>query len=518
MAEVVDEAEQLQALLKDPVWRLTSGALYKIMVKGEDGQTDLVQPFKPNRAQRRLIESLWHRNIILKARQLGFTTLICILYLDFALFNENVRCGIIAQDLEAAGAIFRDKVKFAYENLPPELLAVMPLKKDSASELLFAHNNSSIRVATSMRSGTIHRLHISEFGKICAKYPQKAREVMTGSLPAVPPSGWVIVESTAEGREGEFYDMVATARANLDAGKVLTPLDYRFHFFPWWEEEAYAMDPANVKFTDADNIYFAEIESKIGQSIPLERRAWYVGTRNTLFKSQPERMWQEFPSTPDEAFQQSTEGCYYTKQMTEARKDKRIGRFPHVKGIPVNTFWDIGQNDETSIWFHQKVAGEHRFIRFYEASGEPFDHFVQYMQATGYIWGTHYLPHDADHKRQLGTRNQSAREMLEELGLRNTEIVPRIDSLQETVAINKVRSVFNQCTFDETNCDEGLNHLELYRKQWDERMGCWKDKPRHDQHSNGADAFRQFAQVIDNMRSSVTSKPKARAPRSWKTL
>lgn len=165
MAEVVDEAEQLQALLKDPVWRLTSGALYKIMVKGEDGQTDLVQPFKPNRAQRRLIESLWHRNIILKARQLGFTTLICILYLDFALFNENVRCGIIAQDLEAAGAIFRDKVKFAYENLPPELLAVMPLKKDSASELLFAHNNSSIRVATSMRSGTIHRLHISEFGK-----------------------------------------------------------------------------------------------------------------------------------------------------------------------------------------------------------------------------------------------------------------------------------------------------------------------------------------------------------------
>ena len=521
MAAAVD-LSQAEALLSDPMWRLCSGVLYKIMIKGDEDEygnkpESLVIPFKPNRAQRRLIESLWHRNLILKARQLGFTTLICILFLDYALFNADVRCGIIAQDREAAEAIFRDKVKFAYENLPPELLAMMPLKKDSASELLFAHNNSSIRVATSMRSGTIHCLHVSEFGKICAKYPEKAREVMTGSLPAVPQSGMVFIESTAEGREGEFFDMTQAALANHQSGKKLSKLDYRFHFFPWWEEEGYAMDPATVNISEADNIYFAEIEAKIGQDIPDQRRAWYVGTRNTLFKSQPERMWQEYPSTPEEAFQQSTDGCYYTKQITEARKDRRIGRFPHVKGIQVNTFWDIGQNDETAIWFHQKVAGEHRFIGYYEASGEPFDHFVQYINGTGYVFGTHYLPHDAAHKRQLGTRNQSAEEMLRELGLRNTQIVPRVESIQENVAINKVRSVFNQCTFNETKCEQGLTHLELYRKEWDSRLGCWKDRPRHDQHSNGADAFRQFAQVVDSMRSTV-KPPKPKKPASWKTL
>lgn len=522
MAAAVDFS-QAEALLADPVWRLCSGELYKIMIKGDEDEYGnkpeaLVIPFKPNRAQRRLIESLWHRNIILKARQLGFTTLVCIMFLDYALFNDNARCGIIAQDLEAAGAIFRDKVKFAYDNLPPELLAMMPLAKDSASELLFAHNNSSIRVATSMRSGTIHRLHVSEFGKICAKYPDKAKEVMTGSLPAVPQSGMVFIESTAEGREGEFFDMSQTAQANNQAGKKLSKLDYRFHFFPWWEEEGYSMEPSTVSITEADNLYFAEIEAKIGQDIPLKRRAWYVGTRNTLFKRQPERMWQEYPSTPEEAFQQSTEGCYYTAQIIDARKERRIGFFPHVTGIPVNTYWDIGNSDETAIWFHQRVAGEHRFIRYYEKSGEPFEHFVQHMQTLKYIWGTHYLPHDAGHVRQHGTRNQSAQEMLEELGLTNTEIVPRIESLRENVAINKVRSVFSQCTFDENKCSEGLTHLELYRKEWDERMGCWKDHPRHDTHSNGADAFRGFAQVIDNIKSGLVKKPKKKSSISWKTM
>ena len=87
--------------------------------------------------------------------------------------------------------------------LPPELRDQFPLENCTKSEMLFKHNNSSIRVATSVRGGTIHRLHVSEFGKICAKYPDKAKEVMTGSIPAVPKSGIIVVESTAEGQEGE---------------------------------------------------------------------------------------------------------------------------------------------------------------------------------------------------------------------------------------------------------------------------------------------------------------------------
>ena len=114
--------EELAKFLADPEKRIFSGALYKIMVKGDDESEEaMVLPFRPNRAQRRFILRLWNRNLILKARQLGFTTLIALLWLDHALFNGNQRCGIIAQDREAAEAIFRDKVKFAYDNLPEEI-------------------------------------------------------------------------------------------------------------------------------------------------------------------------------------------------------------------------------------------------------------------------------------------------------------------------------------------------------------------------------------------------------------
>ena len=485
--------EALTEILKDPVKRISS--LYKIIIKGDEGQDDLVIQFKPNRAQRRFISRLWHRNIILKARQLGFTTLIAIAWLDHALFNANVRCGIIAQDRDTAEAIFRDKVKFAYDNLPEELRAAMPLENCTKSEMLFAHNNSSIRVATSVRGGTIHRLHISEFGKICAKYPDKAKEVMTGSIPAVPKSGILVIESTAEGREGEFYDLTQRSIALDQLKKPLTHRDYRFHFFAWWQAPEYRMQAESVALTEKDREYFEKIEAEIGTEIDDEQRAWYIATRNADFAGNPERMWQEYPSTPNEAFQQSTEGTYYAQQMASARKERRITVVPWEPSTPVNTFWDIGLNDEMAIWFHQRIGMQNRFIRYYENYSESFSHYVAYMQAQGYVWGRHYLPHDGDTKRLGVEKNWTPRQMLEDLGLRNIEIVPRIDRVQ--TGIQMVRDVFPSCWFDETNCDQGIKHLEMYRKEWDARLGVWKDEPRHDKASNGADAFRGFAQGFE---------------------
>ena len=171
-------------------------------------------PFIPTMAQIEFLRSLHYRNIILKARQLGFTTAIAIYFLDCALFRENIRAGVVAHTDDAAKKIFRDKYKFAYENLPPSLRNAMPLKRDSADELMFAHNGSSIKVSTSMRSGTLQYLHVSEFGKICAEFPKRADEVITGSIPTVSSNGIVIIESTAEGRVGHFFNMVEVAKKN----------------------------------------------------------------------------------------------------------------------------------------------------------------------------------------------------------------------------------------------------------------------------------------------------------------
>jgi hypothetical protein len=210
-------------------------------------------------------------------------------------------------------------------------------------------------------------------------------------------------------------------------------------------------------------------------------------------------MKREFPSTPDEAFEASNEGAWYREQFDRMRIDRRLCRVPYESGAAVNTWWDLGANDTTAIWFHQQVGPEHRFLRFYEANGRPLDHFVQIINSAGYTFGKHYLPHDATHKRlQSGFSNRSVEEMLNDLGLHGTEIIPRIDDV--TVGINQTRLAMTSAYFDEEGCKEGLDHLEKYSKEWDKHGGCWKNYPKHDSHSNAADALRQWGQHFKALR------------------
>jgi len=234
------------------------------------------------------------------------------------------------------------------------------------------------------------------------------------------------------------------------------------------------------------------VEGETGQKLTLPQRAWYVATRGADFAGDPEKMLREFPSTVSEPFLQSAEGTYYANQLAAARRDGRIGRVPHVSNVPVNTCWDIGHRDGTAIWLHQKVGAEHRFIGFIEGWGEPYEYFIRLLKERPYVWGTHFLPHDADHKRQLGARNMSPMEMLEEIapGWR-FEIVPRVDDVLH--GIERTRAMFSQFWFDEAGCREGLAHLSLYRKSWNDRLGVWSDKPLHDSASESADALRQLA-------------------------
>ncbi len=187
----------------NPLWRLSN--LYTIVNK--DG---VRVPFTPNTAQLRLLDDLHGKDIILKARQLGMTTLMCLVSLDECLFLPNWRAAIIAHRLDDAKAIFDTKVKFPYDHLPDQLRERISTVKDSADTLHFS-NNSAVSVTTSARSGTLQRLHVSEFGKICAQFPQKAREIISGSFPAAE-RGHITIESTAEGQDGRFYDMAMAAR------------------------------------------------------------------------------------------------------------------------------------------------------------------------------------------------------------------------------------------------------------------------------------------------------------------
>jgi hypothetical protein len=511
----MDEAAKakLVSLLSDPHWRIRN--LYKI----KDKQKNIVV-FRPNEAQERLLENLHYRNIIPKARQRGFSTLIQLLGLDTALFQPGSDVGVIAQDLDTAQDIFQSKIELAYNNLPEQVKAMVPVTSKTKTSIEFA-NGSKVRVGTSMRGGTPNFVHVSEFGKICAKYPDKAAEVVTGTLPAVPQDGLIFIESTAEGRDGKFYDMTTEARALQDAGRKLSPLEFKLHFASWWDAREYELDPKGVIITPKQHEYFEQIQAKINRAIGQRKRAWYVTTLRQTFAGDQQQMYQEYPSTLDEAFSVSMEGTYYANQIAAARANGRfVPSIPVLPGNAAFTFWDIGNSDGTAVWVMQRLGMEWRVIRFKEGWGEPYSYFAAWLQGLGLIWDTIFLPHDADHRRQGQTSNKSPKEMLEELmpGVR-FEIVPRIEDVNW--GIQHTRDVFPLLWFDETHCAEGIKHIELYRRKWNARLACWDSEPdKTGNHSEAADALRQFAQAYKNGQINVSRGqvlPTRKKSRSWRS-
>ena len=468
------EEQAIRDRLSDRWWRLNN--LYWI----KDKQGRRVK-FQPNWAQKHLYNNLWYLNLILKARQLGMTTFIQIFMLDACLFNKNQSAGVIAHNREDAEEFFSQKIKYAYDNLPDWLKAEIPNTSDSAKKLAFS-NGSSIRVGTSLRSGTLQYLHISEFGKICAKYPEKAEEIISGSLNTVEAGCFVFIESTAEGAWGRFYDMCMEARGK--AVDKLSKLDYRFFFFPWWRDPSYSMDET---VEDPDTTSYLDYLSETSEIELTEgQRNWYSAKKRT----QRGKMKQEYPSTPEEAFERVAEYAVYGAEMRAAHEDGRIGRLPYEIGYPVHTFWDLGRSktDQTCIWFMQFVKGEYLFIDYYQNAQRDIAHYVQVMQSKGYVYGTDHLPHDGGHNDFNMTDYASH---LRKLGRSNVVVVDRIPDLN--LGIQATREMFPKCRFDSEKCTDGLAALGAYRFGYDEKKATLV-APVHDWASHPSDAFRQAAQ------------------------
>ena len=485
-------AQVKSAQYADPRWRLEN--LYRITDKNGKAVD-----FRPNGPQTQFLDEIHSRNIILKARQLGFTTLCCLIYLDACLWQENTRAAVIAHRLDDAKVIFRDKIKFPFEELPEGIRGKLEAKQDSVDTLTLA-NNSSIRVSTSTRSGTMQYLHISEYGKICAQWPDKAREIKTGALETVGAGGFVVIESTAEGEGGDFYEKTQAAQDLRIAGKTPGDMEYKFHFFPWYQDPLYATN-SDIVIGDDYLKYFDSLEIE-GIILSDAQRAWYVAKDNDLGGD----MKREYPATPREAFEQAIEGAYFARELAIAVKQRRIGGYPFQRGYPVNTFWDLGRNDLNTIWLHQYVKGRHRFIGYYENSGEFIGHYVKWLKdwadENDATYGDHFLPHDG--KRESLWLENGTFGVMDSLRFR-PEIVPRPTDKVE--AISAAREIFPRCVFDEVGCATGLNRLRKYRKAFDDQRGVWRNNPHHDINSHGADAFQTFA-AADLIETEITVNQK----------
>lgn len=461
--------------------RLSKG-FYKVTDKAGN-----VVPFRANTDQLRYLDESHDLDVILKARQKGFTTVIQLDYLDDCLFIPNTSAGVIAHNKDDAKAFFADKIKFAYKELPQAFRDAVPATEDSADSLKFG-NGSSIRVGTSLRSGTLQRLHVSEYGKLCAKYPEKAKEVKTGALNTVQAGQKIRIESTAEGEGGHFFEICDAAEKKMEAGEPLTSLDFKFHFAPWFTTDEYRLDEP-VTITQEMEEYFAETEAYVvalqGEPLSESQKAWYVKKR----EQQGFETYREYPTTPGEAFKATVEGAYFRTQMAKLRAEGRLCNIP-ILDAPVYTTWDLGVNDEMAIIFWQDVGMERRAIDYYENSGEGWGHYSAVLIERGYTYSRHCMPHDIEH-RMLNEHATTRRQEAEKAGITNIIKLDRIATEQE--GIDASRAFLPKVYIDKSRCERLVQCLDNYRKEWDDSRATWKNKPLHNWASHGYKAFESAA-------------------------
>ena len=191
-------------------------------------------------------------------------------------------------------------------------------------------------------------------------------------------------------------------------------------------------------------------------------------------------------------FESAILGAFYGKEMRQLTDQDRILDIEYDPMFPVHTAWDLGYSDDTAIWWFQVVHGEIRCLDYHSSNGQPVAFYTGIIQSReaerGYVYGTHYLPHDARAKT-LASNRSIIEQLSDKIALKSMKIVPML-SLQD--GIQATRLALTRAWFDH-KCEDGIECLRQYQREYDEDKKVFRDKPRHDWTSHGADAFRMLS-------------------------
>lgn len=406
--------------------------------------------------------------IILKARQLGLTW-ITAAYVLWQTIRNPLYLAIIISTTEDLSIEFLDRVYFILDRLPPWL---KPQTKTRTKQVLeFQHQNGLVSTVKSLpttamgaQSKTPNLLVMDE---TCTN--RMAKMIFNASLPGIEAAkGQVIVISNSIKEGAGWYwtrDLYITAMRGLNKFKRV--------FLSW---TAHPGRPADFK----------EQMQLSGMS---ERE-----------------VNENYPDTEEDAvLDRNVKGVYFAKQMAEARKSGRICTVPWSPGYEVYTFWDLGVDDATTIWFMQQVGREYRFIDYYENVGMGMVHYAKvlrgqaedYTRMANYLYGDHYMPHDVAKRSMHGDTDVALtlKEVAENLGISPVLTVAKARDSQSVLnAIEAGRNILPQCVFDDRRCARGIDCLESYRSEYDEEKDKLGNRPLDNWAIHGADAFRTFAQ------------------------
>lgn len=201
------------------------------------------------------------------------------------------------------------------------------------------------------------------------------------------------------------------------------------------------------------------------------------------------------------SFDAAIPGAYWAKEIGKLYDEGRVKDWPVDRDLPVEVVADLGYTDSCSWWVWQTTADGYRLIDFYEANSQSISHYIEWIKNLPYKVENVWLPHDAKAKSL-----QTGRSMVEtflQQGI-NPKLVPEM-SLQD--GIEAARQVIPYCWFNEQSCYDGIEHLRAYCREWDEKAGTFKQKPKHDAHSHASDSFRYFALVAKKISKKQDVQP-----------
>lgn len=483
----------------DPIWRLHH--LYQI--QDADGELDT---FTPTDEQKLVIWCIfgrgWLRILIPKSRQLGMSTLLCLIELDGAMWVEGFKAAWIDKTLPDCEEKLREKILFAFDrsefagcfdvrkrdekksfaiSLKMDPLAVGPVVPPIAS---------NIRIGKTVRGGTVQMMVVSEWGWIQVYDRIRSREILKGCMPVVEKAkdGLCVIETTWEGGlDGEVGNFAKEALATPEESKG--PKSWRILFFGWHTDKG---NRQSHGYIDGESAKYFEDCEVLGLFLDHEQKLWYAEKRRTM-DSVGTNVKSEYPTFVHECWHQLPKGSIYGPWLEKARADGRISNFLVDTRWPVDTFWDCGHPLNTVTWLIQTTPWEIRVVGVLMDLDITLEERKARLDATGFNFRYHCIPWETDEKNTHSKKPSDEYRRVLGSGVR---VIDKIDN--KWTGIGYIRGMFSRMAFHATNCEQGIDHLGRYWAKTESSTGTAVDTPVHDKFSHAADAFRQYGQAVEN--------------------
>ena len=426
----------------------------------EEKRKTIVIPYKPRELQAHLHNNLERFNVVVCHRRFGKTVFAINHMIKEAV--KAVQAGKTAPRFAYLAPLFKQAKTVAWDELK-RLCANFPDVKFNEAELRADFLGARIQLYGADNPDTLRGIYLD--GVVLDEYAQMNPKMYSEVIrPALSDrKGWAVFIGTPKGKNA-FYDIYHSASDKKGWARFL-------------------FKASETGILDAEELEMAQQDMTEAE-----------------YSQEYECSWSA-----------ALQGAYYANELERAYDEERIGKVPYDPSKQVETWWDLGMADSTSIWFVQRVGTAVHVIDYYENSGEGLAHYIDVLNQKGYRYGAHVAPHDIV-VRELST-GVSRKETAYSLGV-DFQVAPKLKVMD---GIDATRNFLNKCWFDETKTKKGLDALLQYRSQFDEKKRIWSEKPLHDWTSHASDAFRYgvVTDVVYTGSDSMWAKELPKQDLSW---